>query len=84
MLQTDPAVQEDLKGLEDSLGYPILLGLSDELADLAQQLLEPRTSLGGKPPLLIPDFCEFPPNRSERGPGVRAWRVWWHSNSFKD
>ncbi|XP_078363286.1 uncharacterized protein LOC144647358 [Oculina patagonica] len=44
-LQTDPAVQEDLKTLEESLGDPILLGLSEDIADPAQQLLEPRTSL---------------------------------------
>lgn len=60
-LQTDPAVQEDLKALEDSLGDPILLGLSDELADPAQQLLEPRPSLRGKRPLLIPDFVSSLP-----------------------
>ena len=60
-LQTDPAVQEDLKALEDSLGDPILLGLSDELADPAQQLLEPRSSLRGKRPLLIPDFVSSLP-----------------------
>jgi len=60
-LQTDPAVQEDLKALEDSLGDPILLGLPDELADPAQHVLEPRTSLGGKRPLLIPDFVSSIP-----------------------
>lgn len=61
MLQTNPAVQEDLNALEDSLRDPILLGLSDELADLAQQLLEPRSSLRGKRPLLIPDFVSSLP-----------------------
>ena len=60
-LQTDPAVQQDLKALEDSLGDPILLGLSDELEDPAQQLLEPGTSLRGKRPLLIPDFASSLP-----------------------
>ena len=40
-LQSDTAVQEELKALEESLGDPILLGLSDELADPAQKLLEP-------------------------------------------
>lgn len=60
-LQTDPAVQEDLKTLEESLGDPILLGLSEDIADPAQQLLEPRTSLRGKRPLLIPDFVSSLP-----------------------
>jgi len=30
-LQTDAVVQEELKALEDSLGNPILLGISDDL-----------------------------------------------------
>lgn len=60
-LQTDPVVQEDLKALEESLRDPILLGLSDELADPAQQLLEPRSSLRGKHPLFIPDFVSSLP-----------------------
>ena len=40
-LQSETAVQEELKALEESLGDPILLGLSDELVDPAQKLLEP-------------------------------------------
>ena len=60
-LQSDTAVQEELKALEESLGDPILLGLSDELADPAQKLLEPSTTPRGKRPLLIPDFVSSLP-----------------------
>ena len=60
-LQSDAAVQEELKALEESLGDPILLGLSDELADPAQKLLEPSTTPRGKRPLLIPDFVSSLP-----------------------
>ena len=60
-LQSDTAVQEELKALEDSLGDPILLGLSDELGDPAQKLLEPSTTPRGKRPLLIPDFVSSLP-----------------------
>ena len=55
-LQSDTAVQEELIALDESLGDPILLGLSDELADPAQKLLEPSTTPRGKRLLLIPDF----------------------------
>ena len=60
-LQSDTAVQEELKALEESLGDPVLLGLSDELADPAQKLLEPSTTPRGKRPLLIPDFVSSLP-----------------------
>ena len=60
-LQSDSAVQEELKALEESLADPILLGLSDELADPAQKLLEPSTTPRGKRPLLIPDFVSSLP-----------------------
>ena len=60
-LQSDTAVQEELKALEESLGDPILLGLSNELADPAQKLLEPSTTPRGKRPLLIPDFVSSLP-----------------------
>ena len=60
-LQSDTAVQEELKALEESLGDPILLGLSDELADPAQKLLEPSTTPRGKRSLLIPDFVSSLP-----------------------
>ncbi|CAH3023155.1 unnamed protein product [Porites evermanni] len=60
-LQSDTAVQEELKALEESLGDPIHLGLSDELADPAQKLLEPSTTPRGKRPLLIPDFVSSLP-----------------------
>ena len=44
----------------NSLGDPVLLGLTEEEQDPAQQLLEPTTSRG-KRPLLIPDFISsFP------------------------
>ena len=59
-LQSDTAVQEELKALEESLGDPILLGLSDELADPAQKLLNPAPPRG-KRPLLIPDFVSSLP-----------------------
>ena len=44
----------------DSLGEPILLGLTEEEQDPVQQLLEPSTR--GKRPLRIPDFISpLPP-----------------------
>ena len=43
----------------DSLGEPILLGLTEEEQDPVQQLLEPSTR--GKRPLRIPDFIIPPP-----------------------
>ena len=54
-LQQEPVVQSELKSLMDSLGDPILLGLTEQEQDPAQLLLEPSTSRG-KGPLLIPDF----------------------------
>ena len=60
-LQSDTAVQEELKALGESLRNPILLGLSDELADPAQKLQEPSTTPRGKRPLLIPDFFSSHP-----------------------
>ena len=59
-LQQDPVVQSELKSLMDSLGDPVLLGLTEEEQDPAQQLLEPSTSRG-KRPLLIPDFISSLP-----------------------
>ena len=59
-LQQDPVVQSELKSLMDSLGDPILLGLTAEEQDPAQLLLEPSTSRG-KRPLLIPDFISCLP-----------------------
>ncbi|KAJ7323095.1 hypothetical protein OS493_032666 [Desmophyllum pertusum] len=53
-LQQDPAVQTELTDLMNSLGEPVLLGLTDEQQDPAQKLLEPVASRG-KHPLLIPD-----------------------------
>ena len=44
----------------DSLGDPVLLSLTEEEQDPAQQLLEPSTS-PGKRPLLIPDFISSLP-----------------------
>ena len=44
----------------DSLGEPVLVGLTEEEQDLARQLLEP-TSSRGKRPLLIPDFISSLP-----------------------
>ena len=58
--QQDPVVQSELKSLMDSLGDPILLGLTAEEQDPAQPLLEPSTSRG-KRPLLIPDFISCLP-----------------------
>lgn len=49
-LQNDKAVQEELKALEATEG-PILLGISDELVDPAQRLLEPSTTPRGQLPL---------------------------------
>ncbi|KAJ7331120.1 hypothetical protein OS493_020822 [Desmophyllum pertusum] len=43
-LQQDPAVQTELTDLMKSLGEPVLLGLTDEEQDPAQQLLEPVAS----------------------------------------
>ena len=60
-MQSDAALQEELKALEESLGDPILLGLSGELADPAQKLLEPSTTPRGTRPLLIPDFVSSLP-----------------------
>ena len=54
-LHQDPNVQSELKSLMDSLGEPVLVGLTKEEQDPARQLLEP-TSSRGKHPLLIPDF----------------------------
>ena len=59
-LQQDPVVQSQLKSLMDSLGDPVLLGLTEEEQDPAQQLLEPSTARG-KRPLLIPDFISSLP-----------------------
>lgn len=59
-LQQDPTVQSELKSLMDSLGDPVLLGLTEEEQDPAQQLLEPTISRG-KRPLLIPDFISSLP-----------------------
>ena len=60
-MQSDTAVQKELKALEESLGEPILLGLSDKLVDPAQKLLEPSTTPRGEHPLLIPDFVRSLP-----------------------
>ena len=59
-LQQDPTVQSELKSLMVSLGDPVLLGLTEEEQDPAQQLLEPTISRG-KRPLLIPDFISSLP-----------------------
>ena len=42
-LQQDPVVQSERKSLMDSLGDPILLGLTEEEQDPAQPLLKPFT-----------------------------------------
>ena len=47
VLQSDTAVHKELKALEESMGDPILLGLTGELADPAQKLLEPSTTPRG-------------------------------------
>jgi len=60
-LQTDAMVQQNLKALKISLGYPILLGISDNLADPTQTLLEPSTTPKDSRPLLIPDFVSSLP-----------------------
>ena len=58
-LHQDPNVQFELKSLMDSLGDPVLVGLTEEEQDLARQMLEPTSR--GKRPLLIPDFiCSLP------------------------
>ena len=59
-LQQDPVVQSELKSLMDSLGDPILLGLTKEEQDPAQPLLNPFASQS-KCPLLIPDFISSLP-----------------------
>jgi len=59
-LQQDASVQSELKSLMDFLGDPVLLGLTEEEQDPAQQLLKPTTSRG-KRPLLIPDFISSLP-----------------------
>ena len=59
-LHQDPNVQSELKSLIDSLGEPVLVGLTEEEQDPARQLLEP-TSSRGKRPLLIPDFISSLP-----------------------
>ena len=59
-LHQDPNVQSELKSLMDSLGEPVLVGLTEEEQDPARQLLEP-TSSRGKRPLLIPDFISSLP-----------------------
>ena len=59
-LHQDPNVQSELKSLIDSLGEPVLVGLTEEEQDPACQLLEP-TSSRGKRPLLIPDFISSLP-----------------------
>ena len=59
-LHQDPNVQSELKSLMDSLGEPVLVGLTEEEQDPAPQLLEP-TSSRGKCPLLIPDFISSLP-----------------------
>ena len=58
--QQDPVVQSELKSLMDSLGDPILLGLTAEEQDLAQPLFKPFASRS-KRPLLIPDFISSLP-----------------------
>ena len=59
-IQQDLNVQSELKSLMDSLGDPVLVGLTDEEQDPARQLLEPTPSRG-KRPLLIPDFISSLP-----------------------
>ena len=59
-LQQDPVVQSELKSLMDSLGDPILLGLTDKEQDLAQLLFKLFASRS-KRPLLIPDFISSLP-----------------------
>ena len=59
-LQQDPVVQSELKSFMDSLGEPILLGLTEEEQDPAQPLFKPFAS-GSKRPLLIPDFISSLP-----------------------
>ena len=58
-LHQDPNVQSELKSLIDSLGEPVLVGLTEEDQDPARQLLEP-TSSRGKRPLLIPNYARNP------------------------
>ena len=59
-LQQDPVVQSELKSLMDSLGDPILLGLTEEEQDPAQPLFKPFASRS-KCPLLIPNFISSLP-----------------------
>ena len=59
-LQQDPVVQSELKSLMDSLGDPILLGLTEAEQDPAQPLFKPFASRS-KRPLLIPDFISSLP-----------------------
>ena len=59
-LQQDPVVQSELKSLMDSLGDPILLGLTEEEQDPAQPLFKPFASRN-KRPLLIPNFISSLP-----------------------
>ena len=56
----DPNEQSKLKSLMDSLGEPMLVGLTEKEQDPARQLLE-TTSSRGKRPLLIPDFISSLP-----------------------
>ena len=59
-LQQDPVVQSELKSLMDSLGDPVLLGLTEEEQDPAQQLLEPSTSRGKRPILILISLAPSP------------------------
>ena len=59
-LQQDPAVQMELSDLMNSLGEPVLLGLTVAEQDPAQKLLEPNASQG-KHPFLIADFVSTLP-----------------------
>ena len=59
-LQRDPVVQSELKSLMDSLGDPILLGLTEEEQDPEQPLFKPFASRS-KRPLLIPDVISSLP-----------------------
>ena len=59
-LQQDPVVQSELKSLMDSLGDPILQGLTEEEQDPAQPLFKPFASRTTRP-LLIPNFISSPP-----------------------
>ena len=72
-LQQDPTIQSELKSLMNSLGDPVLLGLTEEEQDPAQQLLEPTTSRG-KRPLLIPDFISSLPIVLQED--KETWNLW--------